>query len=142
MKNNRADIRTSAGSSLLDRRRFLEVSATVAGGIAIQVALGHPARLVAPAKLNAPAVLNAYVRVEPDGDVILIMPKVEMGQGTFTSLPMLVAEELEVDLARIRLSTHLPLRTSMECRAINPPEARPPSATAGCHCARRARQPE
>jgi isoquinoline 1-oxidoreductase beta subunit len=107
MNNSRADQRTCTSSNLLDRRRFLEVSATLAGGIAIQVALGHPARLLSPAKPNSPAVLNAYVRVEPDGGVILIMPKVEMGQGTFTSLPMLVAEELEVDLARIQVE-HAP----------------------------------
>ena len=107
MNNSRADERTWTGSSLLDRRRFLAVSATLAGGIAIQVALGRTARSSSPAKRNTPAVLNAYVRVEPDGAVILIMPKVEMGQGTFTSLPMLVAEELEVDLADIRVE-HAP----------------------------------
>jgi isoquinoline 1-oxidoreductase beta subunit len=93
---------------MLDRRRFLQVSATVAGGIAIRVTLGQAA-LLRPAVhvTQPPAVLNAYVRVEPDGGVILIMPKVEMGQGTFTSLPMLVAEELEVDLASIRVE-HAP----------------------------------
>jgi isoquinoline 1-oxidoreductase beta subunit len=88
---------------MLDRRRFLQVSATVAGGIAIRVVLGRPASNPS----NSPAVLNAYVRVEPDGAVILVMPKVEMGQGTFTSLPMLIAEELEVDLASIRVE-HAP----------------------------------
>ena len=35
-----------------------------------------------------------------DDSVTLIMPQVEMGQGTYTSMPMLIAEELEVDLAR------------------------------------------
>ncbi len=107
MNNSRADERTWTGSSLLDRRRFLVVSATVAGGIAIQVALGRPVGGIPAANHNSPAVLNAYVRVEPDGGVILIMPKVEMGQGTFTSLPMLVAEELEVDLAGIQVE-HAP----------------------------------
>jgi isoquinoline 1-oxidoreductase beta subunit len=93
---------------MLDRRRFLQVSATVAGGIAIRVALGRAALLrPAPHLPKSPAVLNAYVRIEPDGGVILVMPKVEMGQGTFTSLPMLVAEELEVDLASIRVE-HAP----------------------------------
>ncbi|MBY0400483.1 xanthine dehydrogenase family protein molybdopterin-binding subunit, partial [Myxococcota bacterium] len=42
------------------------------------------------------------VRIEPDGAVVLSFPKSEMGQGVLTSLAMLVAEELEVDLAKIR----------------------------------------
>jgi CO/xanthine dehydrogenase Mo-binding subunit len=46
---------------------------------------------------------NAYVRIGSDGRATVIMPKVEMGQGTYTSLPMLVAEELEIALDRIDL---------------------------------------
>ena len=46
--------------------------------------------------------LNAYVRIEPNGLVVFVLPKVEMGQGTYTSLPMLIAEELEVGLDQIR----------------------------------------
>ncbi|HZW20210.1 xanthine dehydrogenase family protein molybdopterin-binding subunit [Noviherbaspirillum sp.] len=46
---------------------------------------------------------NAFIRIDRDGLVTLIMHKVEMGQGTFTSIPMLIAEELEVDLSRVRL---------------------------------------
>jgi isoquinoline 1-oxidoreductase subunit beta len=90
---------------MLDRRRFLQVSATIAGGIAIQVTLGYAARSRPAAR--APSILNAYVRIEPDGGITLIMPKVEMGQGTFTSLPMLVAEELEVDLGSVTVE-HAP----------------------------------
>jgi isoquinoline 1-oxidoreductase beta subunit len=108
MNNSRADERTCASFKQLDRRRFLQVSATVAGGIAIQVTLGQSALLHATThSARAPAILNAYVRIEPDSSVILIMPKVEMGQGTFTSLPMLIAEELEVDLASVRVE-HAP----------------------------------
>ncbi|WP_164740331.1 molybdopterin cofactor-binding domain-containing protein, partial [Xanthomonas perforans] len=45
--------------------------------------------------------LNAYIKIGADDRVTVVMPKVEMGQGTYTSLPMLVAEELEVPLDRI-----------------------------------------
>ena len=46
---------------------------------------------------------NAFVRVERDGQVVLTMPYVEMGQGTYTSIPMLIAEELEVNLNQVRV---------------------------------------
>jgi isoquinoline 1-oxidoreductase beta subunit len=50
---------------------------------------------------------NAFVRIERDGRIVLTMPYVEMGQGTYTSIPMLIAEELEVDLKQVRLE-HAP----------------------------------
>jgi isoquinoline 1-oxidoreductase subunit beta len=50
---------------------------------------------------------NAFIRIERDGQMVLTMPYVEMGQGTYTSIPMLIAEELEVDLKQVRLE-HAP----------------------------------
>lgn len=58
----------------------------------------------APNEIFAP---NAFIRIEGDGQVALTMPYVEMGQGTYTSIPMLIAEELEVDLQQVRLE-HAP----------------------------------
>ena len=46
---------------------------------------------------------NTFIRIGGDGQVILTMPYVEMGQGTYTSISMLIAEELEVDLEQVRL---------------------------------------
>lgn len=46
---------------------------------------------------------NAFIRIDREGIVTLIIHKVEMGQGTFTSIPMLLAEELEVDLSKVKL---------------------------------------
>src|SRR5207253_1358208 len=56
----------------------------------------------------APGALNAYVRIEPSGRITFVMPKVEMGQGTYTSLPMLIAEELEVDLDAVTVEAAPP----------------------------------
>jgi isoquinoline 1-oxidoreductase subunit beta len=50
---------------------------------------------------------NALIRVGSDGEVVLTMPYVEMGQGTYTSIPMLIAEELDVSLRQVRLE-HAP----------------------------------
>ena len=50
---------------------------------------------------------NAFIRIGSDGQIVLTMPYVEMGQGTYTSIPMLIAEELDVNLKQVRL-THAP----------------------------------
>ena len=50
---------------------------------------------------------NAFIHIPSDGQIVLTMPYVEMGQGTYTSIPMLIAEELEVDLSEVRLE-HAP----------------------------------
>jgi isoquinoline 1-oxidoreductase beta subunit len=50
---------------------------------------------------------NAFVRIGTDGRVTLIMPQVEMGQGMYTSMPMLIAEELEVSLDQVQVE-HAP----------------------------------
>lgn len=47
--------------------------------------------------------LNGWVKLAGDGSVVVAMPRAEMGQGVHTALPMLVAEELEVPLARVRV---------------------------------------
>ena len=81
------------------RRRFIVVSAAVGGALVLGV-LAQRVRQRGPGTTRTGA-LNAFVRIEPSGGVRLVMPKVEMGQGTWTSLPMLIAEELEVDLDAI-----------------------------------------
>lgn len=47
--------------------------------------------------------LNGWIKISPDGTVVLAMPRSEMGQGVYTALPMLVAEELDVPLNWVRL---------------------------------------
>ena len=59
------------------------------------------ARTRAAAQPNG-AELNAFIRIGPDGTVMFSLPKSEMGQGVLTSLALLLAEELEVDWARVR----------------------------------------
>jgi isoquinoline 1-oxidoreductase beta subunit len=83
----------------LSRRRFMQAGVAIGGGLLLSVSIP---RSLPHSKLQT-GFLNAYVRIDPTGRVTLIMPKVEMGQGTYTALPMLIAEELEVDLGSIAL---------------------------------------
>src|ERR1700692_3016058 len=93
----------------ISRRRFLSVSAAVGGGLLIGFTTGPSigAADAAQRVASPPFTPNAFVRIGSDGQVVLTMPYVEMGQGTYTSIPMLIAEELEVDLKQVRLE-HAP----------------------------------
>jgi len=89
------------------RRQFVLISTAVGGALVLGVALRRRQQTV-HGGAAARGTLNAYVRVEPNGRITCVMPKVEMGQGVFTSLPMLIAEELEVDLAAITVEAAPP----------------------------------
>src|ERR1700758_4977879 len=97
MNDTRNDTRNEPRG--VTRRRFIVVSAAVGGALILGV-VAQRVRQRGPGTGRTGA-LNAFVRIEPNGAVRLVMPKVEMGQGTWTSLPMLIAEELEVDLDAI-----------------------------------------
>src|SRR6266700_464539 len=96
-------------ADMITRRHFLSASAAVGGGLVIgfvtHPAFGASAASEAPA--SAPFTPNAFIRIGGDGQIVLTMPYVEMGQGTYTSIPMLIAEDLEVDLKQVRLE-HAP----------------------------------
>jgi isoquinoline 1-oxidoreductase subunit beta len=90
----------------LSRRRFVQAGAAAGGGLMLSLNLpfAHGAAHAAEADGFAP---NAFIRIGGDGRIVLTMPYVEMGQGTYTSIPMLIAEELEVDLKQVQLE-HAP----------------------------------
>ena len=94
----------AAGPSL-PRRRFLQAGAAAGGGLMLSLNLLLPNGAAEAADEGfAP---NAFIRIGSDGQIMLTLPYVEMGQGTYTSIPMLIAEELEVDLNQVRLD-HAP----------------------------------
>ena len=85
----------------VSRREFFSVGLTALGGLAIGVRLAPAASaLTGKAKAFAP---NAFVRVEPSGDIVVVVPRPEMGQGSRTAIAMLVAEELEADWRHVRV---------------------------------------
>jgi len=84
------------------RRDFLKTGAAVSGGLLIAVALPGCKPGAKPAGATTYVVPNAWLRIGTDDTITFYCDKSEMGQGVYTSLTMLVAEELGVGLARIK----------------------------------------
>lgn len=88
----------------LSRREFLRVTALAGGGFALGLTAA-PAAFAQPAgALDGTArqfTPNPFIRITPDGTITLIAKNPEVGQGVKTSLPMILAEELEVDFDRV-----------------------------------------
>lgn len=93
-----------APSTGLSRRSFLKLSAAAGGGLLIELSLPGARALAAEDARFEP---NAFIRIDRDGVVTLVMHKVEMGQGTYTAIPQLIAEELDVPLDAVKLE-HAP----------------------------------
>src|SRR5437879_7565833 len=91
-----------------NRSRRIFLKAGIAAGGGLMLGFGLPTFLRdATAAGSGSFAPNAFIRIGTDGLVTLVMPYVEMGQGTYTSISMLIAEELEVDLNQVRLD-HAP----------------------------------
>ena len=80
----------------LSRRTFLKAGAAVGGGLMIGWVPFDDAS--AETGVFAP---DAFIRLNTAGKVTVVMPVIEMGQGTYTSLPMLIAEEMDLDMADV-----------------------------------------
>jgi isoquinoline 1-oxidoreductase beta subunit len=93
----------------VSRRQFLTAGAAAGGGLLLGWHLDARPRALAAAAKETPSAFapNAFIRIGRDGRVTMIVAQVEMGQGTYTSMPMLLAEELEVGLDQVRLE-HAP----------------------------------
>ena len=92
-------------ASGLDRRRFLQLAG--AGGLVIAIGPGGIRRLDAAETLGsdtaAPWEAVAYVTLHPDGSVAIVCHRSEMGQGIRTTMPMIIADEMEADWAQCRV---------------------------------------
>jgi isoquinoline 1-oxidoreductase beta subunit len=83
---------------VVSRRAFLKVSAALGGGFALEFCFP-----VASAAANAASAteVNAWIVIHPDDRVVVRIARSEMGQGTFTALAQLVAEELDCDWTKV-----------------------------------------
>ncbi|MDP3609784.1 MAG: xanthine dehydrogenase family protein molybdopterin-binding subunit [Methylophilus sp.] len=95
----------------ISRRTFLKATALVAGGLVIAFAIPQAKRFLMPgadkasasqdaSKLPAP---NAFLRIGTDNTITVMLAHSEMGQGIWTTLPMLIAEELDADWSTIKV---------------------------------------
>jgi isoquinoline 1-oxidoreductase beta subunit len=87
----------------VDRRQFLRVTAIAGGGILLSSYLTAAEGMAATAAGAAEFVPNAFIRITPDGIVTIIAKNPEIGQGVKTMLPMLIADELDVDWKNVRI---------------------------------------
>jgi len=90
----------------IGRRSFLRVTAAAGGGMLLAAYIDPVEKALAQAPQGPPqAVLtpNAFVRISPEGIVTIIAKNPEVGQGIRTMLPMLIAEELDVDWKDVRI---------------------------------------
>jgi isoquinoline 1-oxidoreductase beta subunit len=105
--SSNADAASPRPSDGVDRRSFLKASALAGGGMLLGFAL--PAAVTdADAQDSAapmpkgPLQPYAFIKINPDNTVEIMSNRLEFGQGTQTALPMLIAEELDVDWANVR----------------------------------------
>ena len=82
------------------RRLFLKTGAAAGGGLLLSFNLPGLAKAEGEAGANP---FNAFVRIAPDGLVTIAAKRPEIGQGIKTSMPMLIAEELDVDWSKVRI---------------------------------------
>ena len=83
----------------MDRRQFLKAS----GSLSFAIALGADGLHLMNEAQAATQKINAWVRIAPDGMVTILTAGAEMGQGSMTSLPLIVADEMDADWSKVQL---------------------------------------
>ena len=84
----------------LSRRTLLKTTAAAGGGLILSLSIPR-LNLALAAEPDADFAPNAFIRIDPDGKVTFTIPQVEMGQGIYTALSMILAEELDAPFAQV-----------------------------------------
>jgi len=88
---------------MTSRREFLKTGGALVIYFSFHQAFGQAAATRLPGSLNTNRMLNAWLRIDADGSVTIFSGKIELGQGIGTALAQIAADELDVDMKRIRL---------------------------------------
>lgn len=88
--------------SKISRRSFLKASAVAGSGLVLAIHL--PGCSSQQQDLAQASDLNAFVRISPDDTISIVFPCSEMGQGSSTGLPMILADEMEADWEKVRIA--------------------------------------
>jgi isoquinoline 1-oxidoreductase beta subunit len=115
-----------SGLPEVSRRTFLFTGAAAGGGLGLAIGSGtglggRPAQAHEGEDHGEQVRLSARITLGTDGIVTVIVPRAEMGQGVYTSLPMLAADELDVDFANVRVE-HAPVGSEYTNYALIIPE--------------------
>jgi isoquinoline 1-oxidoreductase subunit beta len=114
--------------STLSRRHFILTAATAAGGLIIGIGAAPRAARAATVGMapgsdeNAysPNDIDAWIAIDPDDSILIRYQRSEMGQGSMTALPMMVAEELQCDWSKVRIEYASPNRNIRENKVYGP----------------------
>ncbi len=115
-------------ASTLSRRRFIFTAATVAGGFMIGIGAGPRAAYAATVPdqpwndddAYAPNEIDAWIAIDPDDSILIRYQRSEMGQGSMTALPMMIAEELQCDWSKVRVEYASANRNLRENKVYGP----------------------
>src|ERR1700733_7226358 len=96
---------TTTANHIAPRTKDVSRRGFLAGAAGLTLALTvapDPLAFVGDATADAPLSPNVWVTITPDGTITIVSPAAEMGQGTFTTLPAVLADELDADWAKVK----------------------------------------
>jgi isoquinoline 1-oxidoreductase subunit beta len=103
-------MRGTGVASTVNRRDFILTAVSVAGGLMIGIGAGRGSARAAAISMQpwndneyAPHEIDAWIAIDPDDSILIRYQRSEMGQGSMTALPMMIAEELQCDWSKVRV---------------------------------------
>ncbi|HEY4367200.1 MAG TPA: molybdopterin cofactor-binding domain-containing protein [Steroidobacteraceae bacterium] len=97
-----AEAQTPRALAGVSRRTFLKLTGLAGGGLVLAFYMGdQTTALAATADADQPFIPNAFLRIYPDGRIVILSKSPEIGQGIKTAFPMIIAEELDADWSHV-----------------------------------------
>src|ERR1700752_576373 len=99
----------TATAATFSRRHFILTAASAAGGLLVGIGAAPVARAATVSNQpwndhdHAPHEIDAWIAIDPDDSILIRYQRSEMGQGSMTALPMIIAEQVESDWPKVRM---------------------------------------